>query len=107
MFRTLTLCLSLFISAFLVAEPTVRFSKDLLDNPKKHAKEIEKLFKIQITKKVNPAYLKNTTALENGYSKFEIPNAEPWYQAKEGDQVMEVSLVISKYPKDFNFWQHN
>jgi len=107
MFRTLTLCLSLFFTTFLVAEPIVRFSKDLLDNPKKHAKEIEKLFKIQITKKVNPAFLKNTTALENGYSKYDIPNAEPWYQVKEGVQVLEVSLVFSKYPKDFNFWQTN
>lgn len=84
-----------------------RFEKSWLDEPRKHGKELEKSFKIIVTKKVNTKVLKSTVALENGYAQYEILNAEPWYQVKETVKATEVSLVFSKYPKDFNFWQTN
>lgn len=89
------------------AQSNPRFTQEMLQNPKAHAKAIESRFKIQITKKVNPKFVKSAVALENGYAKFEIPNAEPWYHAKDGNVATEVSLVFSKYPKDLNFWQTN
>ncbi|MHB1278021.1 MAG: hypothetical protein ACYC1Q_06450 [Bacteroidia bacterium] len=107
MFRKLILSLLLFSGLFVHGQTKPRFSKELLDNPKANAAAIEKLFKIQLTKKVNPAGLKSAVALENGYAKFDIPNAEPWYQTREGVKTLEVSLVFSKYPADFNFWQTN
>lgn len=107
MFRTIFLCFFLWIALLTHGQVTPRFSQEVLNNPKAHGKEIEKLFKIQVTKKVNPAVLKNAVSLENGYAKYDIPNAEPWYQVKDGVKALEVSLVFSKYPKDFNFWQTN
>ncbi|MBI1222301.1 MAG: hypothetical protein GC180_06820 [Bacteroidetes bacterium] len=107
MIRALILSFSLLCVCLVQGQRKERFSAELLNNPKAHAREIEGLFKIQITKKVNPAYLKNTVSLENGYAKYEISNAEPWYQVKETILPLEVSLVFSKYPKDFSFWQTN
>ncbi|MDX5319969.1 MAG: hypothetical protein LPK45_02780 [Bacteroidota bacterium] len=107
MLRVLILPIFLLSVCLVHGQKSLRFKQEVLNNPKAHAKEIESLFKIQITKKVNPAFLKNTVSLENGYAKYEIANAEPWYQVKDGVQATEVSLVFSKYPKDFNFWQTN
>ncbi len=97
----------LVFGTLLRGEITPRFSQELLTNPRQHAREIEKLFQIQLTKKVVPSYLKNTVALENGYAQYEILNAEPWYQQRDLVRAKEVALVFSKYPKDFNFWQTN
>lgn len=107
MFRKLILPLLLISGLSAYGQTIPRFSKEMLDNPKANAAAIEKLFKIQLTKKVNPIGVKNAVALENGYAKYEIANAEPWYQAREGAKALEVSLVFSKYPADLNFWQTN
>lgn len=107
MFRKLILSLLLISGLFASGQVTPRFSREMLENPKANAAALEKLFKIQLTKKVSPTGLKNAVALENGYAKYDIANAEPWYQVREGVKALEVSLVFSKYPADLNFWQTN
>ncbi len=105
--RGLAFILGILFFIPLMAQVTPKFQQAHLDKPREHAKEIEKAFKIVVTKKVNPKAVKSAVALENGYAQYDIRNAEPWYQVKDGVRVKEVSLVFSKYPKDFNFWQTN
>lgn len=107
MLRPLLSCLLLCFCLLATGQVTPRFTPEMLADPKAHAKELEKLFRIQLTKKVLPKGLKNTTSLENGYAQFDIKNAEPWYQIRETVKVTEISLVFSKYPKDINFWATN
>ncbi len=87
MFSRLSFLFLLFLSLHAGAQ-SVRFEKAWLDEPRKHGKELEKSFKIVITKKVNAKVLKSTVALENGYAHYEIANAEPWYQVRETIAIM-------------------
>lgn len=84
-----------------------KFDTAFLLQPKKFSKELEKQFKIVQTKKVNPKALKNSVALPNGYAESKLSKTEAWETVKEQVKVKEVSMVFSRYPKNFEQWATN
>lgn len=105
--KNLLFLLLAFTGLHLSAQITPRFEQKLLDNPKQYSVQLEKLFRTIETKKVSAKTQKSTFALENGYAKYDISNAEKWLDLRDQVKVKEIHIVYSKYPKDAQFWLTN
>ena len=96
----------IFLSQQLLAQE-VAFSPEVLENPVQNKQQLEKIFKIVKTKKVNPKSQKNTSVLYNGYAQSKLSKTENWTNSKDGVKPKEIHLVFSLYPKEFDYWLTN
>ncbi len=84
-----------------------KFSKEILNHPREHAAEFEKLFNYNEIKEYNPDEQPNSVVLENGYTKSVIKDPWRWKPYDDKIVVTQIDIIFTKYPKNKDFWRTN
>lgn len=95
------------ISTGLFGQVEKKFSKEILDNPRKYGEAFEKLFNYNEVKTYKDADHPNSVLLENGYTKSKIINPEKWKPYDDKIVITQIDIVFTKYPRDKEFWRTN
>lgn len=96
----------LFIALSLDAQHK-KFSKEMLENPRKFAKEYEQILntnEVPVYKKENR---NKRLIFENGYVKSKLKEKEKWPAYNDNIVVTQIDIIFTKYPKDKDFWRTN
>ena len=94
-------------SSYLGITQSKKFSEEILNHPREHAKEFERLFNYNEIPKFVDEELPNRVVLENGYVKSKLINPQHWQPSDDKIVVTQVDIIFSKYPKDKEFWRTN
>ncbi len=84
----------------------LKFSSDLLENPRAHAQEFEKSFNIIETGEYSAKAEPGKAVLENGYVQYKFKNPNDWVKGRN-IAVTEINIVFTKYPLHKELWQTN
>ena len=84
-----------------------KFSKEILDHPREHSAEFERLFNYNEIKRFDPEDQPNSVVLENGYTKSKIIDGWRWKPYDDKIVVTQIDIVFTKYPKNKEFWRTN
>lgn len=96
----------IFLTVFVFSQD-VKFSKEILNNPKENSDSLEAMFNVNEIKVFDKSKAKNQIVLENGYVQSKIKNPNDWTANKEDVLVTQIDIVFTKYPRDKEEWRTN
>lgn len=111
--KLITLFLKTYIILFVftlsltITAQSKKFSSEILNHPREHAKEFEKLFNYNEIPIFVDENLPNRVVLENGYVKSKLINPHHWTPTDDKIVITQIDIIFSKYPKDKEFWRTN
>ncbi len=85
----------------------IKFTKDVLNNPKKYGEKFEKLFNLNEISTYDTTKTKGKIILENGYTRYKIKNPQDWKPHQKNIVVTQIDVIYTKYPRNKNFWRTN
>jgi len=84
-----------------------KFSREILDNPKKHGHEVELKFKITEVYEFEKDSSKTCIAIKNGLRSSNYINGDDWLKIEHKAEPIAIKIVFSKYPIRKHGYQMN
>jgi len=84
-----------------------KFTKDVIEHPKKYAEHFEQLFNLNEIGTYDTTPTKGKVILENGYTKSRIKNSKAWTPYRKNIVVTQIDVIYTKYPVNKEFWRTN
>jgi hypothetical protein len=102
-----TLLFFAFYSTPIFGQDVKKFSAEILNNPRDHAREFEQLFNYNEVVVFEQEGHPENVILENGYTKSTIQNPLDWKPYDDKIVITQIDIVFTKYPKNKDFWRTN
>jgi hypothetical protein len=102
-----TLLFFAFYSTLIFGQDVKKFSAEILNNPRDHAREFEQLFNYNEVVVFEQEGHPENVILENGYTKSTIQNPLDWKPYDDKIVITQIDIVFTKYPKNKDFWRTN